>query len=188
MNSYTFVRRSLRLNNMDNSFQVIQDELFTIDAGSYEEAINTLVQEIDCAEGRKGVIANDGFPLEKTSGDQRALYLASHAMAVYGYQLDADDSVVHDITDGFLEQLKQTEEFRDELIYQGIYADDQLLHPRGLMSHRLQCNGDEFNYIFNAEGGQYKGEYDRYLYYNQILYTGDESDISRFHFDQDSES
>ncbi|MBP2628254.1 MAG: hypothetical protein H6Q69_140 [Firmicutes bacterium] len=36
----------------------------------------------------------------------------------------------------------------------------------------MQCRDEEFNYLFETEGGRSQGAYDKYLLYKNVLYRG----------------
>ncbi len=166
MREFTYIRRYLQLNTAEEFFRIKQETVYTIKAEHYEDAVAMLVQQIDSMEGQDGVLVNNGFPVHCTTSDSKSFYLAFHLMSAFVYQQDDTCSV-----SSFREQLVQEEGGEDE-IYQGFYADDQLLCPRAMTVHRLQCRGNEFNYLFDTEGGRYQGEYDKYLWYNKVLYKG----------------
>lgn len=166
MREFTFIRRYLQLNTAEAVFRIKQETVYTAKAEHYESAVAMVVQQIDRMEGQDGVLVNNGFPAHCMTSDSKSFYLALHLMSAFVYQQDDTCSV-----SCFREQLVQEEGGEDE-IYQGFYADDQLLCPRAMTVHRLQCRGNEFNYLFDTEGGRYQGEYDKYLWYSKVLYKG----------------
>lgn len=165
MREFTFIRRYLQLNTAEEVFRIKQETVYTVKAEHYEDAVAMLVQQIDSMEGQDGVLVNNGFPAHCTTWDTQTYYLAMHALSAFVYQQDDTCSA-----SSFQEQLAQMEEGGEDEIYQGFYADAQLLYPRALTVHRLQYRGDECNYLFETEGGRYKGEYDKYLWYGKVLY------------------
>jgi hypothetical protein len=167
MREFDFIRRFLELNTAEQSFSIKRETRYNIEADSYESAVTILVKQIDNAEGQEGVLVNNGFPAHCVTSDSQAFYLALHSMSAYIHQMDDACSV-----GCFRKQLAQSDDYEEAGIYQGFYADNQLFCPRALTSHRLQCRGDEFNYLFDTEGGCYQGEYDKYLWYDKVLYKG----------------
>lgn len=170
MRDFTFVRRYLFLNRQEKSFIIHRETMYKIQANTYEDAVLALLRQIDSAEGRDGVLVNNGFPTHCVTGSSQSYYLAYHLMAAYVYRQETGQK--DRAISSFREQLTQTEDGGAAGIYQGFYADDQLLCPRALTVHRLQCTGDEFNYLFETEAGRYQGEYEKYLFYEHVLYTG----------------
>jgi hypothetical protein len=164
MKEYIFVRRYLKLNREEQVFTVIRNRIHKIQAEDHETAVTELVQQIDSMEGREGVLENDGFPPDCSTDRSRNVYMSFHCLAAGCYQEESEKA--GGAISSFREQLANEND-----IYQGIYADDELLCPRGLLVRRLQCHGDEFNYLFYASDG-YRGEFDKYLFYEQVLYEG----------------
>lgn len=170
MRDFAFIRRFLQINKLEQTFSIVQEVLYTIQAERYEEAVQVLTQQINSMEGQDGVVPNSGFPSHCTTSSSQAFYLALHCMAAYVYQQETEQNECS--TGSFREQLIQSENCGETEIYQGFYTDDQLLCPRALTTHRLQCNGDVCNYLFETDGGRYKGEDDKYLWYDRVLYKG----------------
>lgn len=165
MREFDFIRRFLELNTVEQSFRIKREIRYNIQADSYEDAVSILVKQLDSAEGQDGVLPNNGFPAHCSTNNSRAFFLALHCLSAHIYQQDDTCS-----KSSFREQLEQSEDCEEVSLYQGFYADDQLLCPRALTAHRLQCIGNEFNYLFDTEGGRYQGEYDKYLWYDKVLY------------------
>lgn len=168
MKEFTFIRRYLQLKRQEQSFHIVRNTLYKVLADNWEAATQTLVQEIDNMEGRDGVVANDGFPPGYSTKDSKVMYIGLRGLLAHCYQQDVEQ--VEGKTDTFREWLTEKDDDKEEGIYQGFYADDQLLCPRALTVHRLQCRGDEFNYLFETENGRNSGEYEKYLFYEQVLY------------------
>lgn len=167
MREFNFIRRFLELNTAAASFHIKQETIYIVKAECYEDAVDRLVQQIDSAEGQDGVLPGNGFPAHCTTREAQAFYIAMHSQSAFAYQHEDTGS-----GSSFREQLAQSENCEEASLYQGFYADDQLLCPRALTVHRLQFRDDECNYLFETEGGRYRGEYDKYLWYNKVLYKG----------------
>ncbi|MDU2065035.1 MAG: hypothetical protein E6713_09330 [Sporomusaceae bacterium] len=167
MREFTFIRRYVKLNTLEESFYIEDEAAYIIQSEYYEEAVGVLIQQINDVEGSAGVLRNNGFPAHCATRDAQSFYLAMHSLSAFVYQQDAACS-----TSSFREQLLQSNDGEENEIYQGFYADEQLLYPRALTVHRLQCIGNVCNYFFETEGGRYQGEYDKYLWYDKTLYKG----------------
>lgn len=170
MRDFVFVRRYLSLDIQKKSFQIKRDVSYKCEANTCEEALITVIQQIDSREGRQGVLLNNGFPDDCVTSDSQSLYVVSHSMASLIYQQEIEETGQQ--KGSFLEELAKSKDFNIDHIYQGFYADGQLLYPRALNTHRLQCREEEFNYLFEIEGGRNNGEYEKYLFYNKVLYKG----------------
>lgn len=173
MKKYEFIRRHILLDRKDKNFRILRDEPFEETGSKFEEALVKLTSRINEVEGTERLVPNDGFPIHIETSDDKAMYLANYFMVGLLYIDNCKENEGENNRISFVEFLNSEEDCEEKELYQGIYTDERLMYPKGFTTYRMECEKDNFNYIFYTEGGKDKGELDNYLYYDGILFRND---------------
>ena len=180
---YHFVRRYLELNFKDKSFSVLKDKLYEIEGENIDDALEKLVEQLNHKEGTDGLIPNDGYPKHIITKEDRHMYASRYFLAMFCFQEEANDNKnILEVTK-FIDILKEFEGFTEDHLYKGFYANEDFSSPRLLVVHRINCHNNVLDYLFYPEKGKYKGELEKYLYFENQIYCGNEEDISKLHFE-----
>lgn len=177
---YNLIRRYLVLNSEDKSFRVLKDKSYTIEGEGIDDAFERLTEKLNHEEGRSGLILNDGYPEHVVNNEDRNSYALRYYFAMLCFQEELEDNN-EDIR--FIDVLKEFEGFKEEHLYRGFYANKDFSAPRALLIHRMHYLNNVFDYLFYPEKGKYKGEFEKYLYFENQIYSGNKEDISNLHFE-----
>ncbi|RII33085.1 hypothetical protein D2A34_19860 [Clostridium chromiireducens] len=177
---YHLIRRYLVLNSEDKSFRVLKDKSYTIRGEGIDDAFEKLTEKLNYEEGKSGLILNDGYPEHVVTGGDRNSYALRYYFAMLCFQEELEENK-KDIR--FIDILKEFEGFNEEHLYRGFYASKDFSAPRVLLINRMRCLNNVFDYLFYPEKGKYKGEFEKYLYFENQIYSGNREDISNLHFE-----
>lgn len=176
---YDFVRRYLVLNSEDKSFRVLKDKLYRIEGNGVDDAFEKLTAKLNDEEGKNGLVTNDGYPEHVVTDEDRNSYALRYYFAMFCFQEELEENKENI---RFIDVLKEFEGFKEEHLYKGFYANKDFSAPRVLLIHRMHYLNNVFDYLFYPENGRYKGELEKYLYFENEIYCGNEEDISKLHF------
>lgn len=177
---YHLIRRYLVLNSKDKSFRVLKDKLYIIEGKGVDDAFEKLTEKLNQEEGTSGLIANDGYPQHVITNEDRNSYALRYFFAMLCFQEELEENK-EEVR--FIDVLKEFEGFNENHLYNGFYANEDFSAPRVLLIHRMHCLDYVFDYLFYPEKGSYKGEFEKYLYFENKIYRGNKEDISKLHFE-----